>query len=377
MAVFQGAPLPDIKETTQKTTEAPGYYTDYLSGLSQAGTSQLGKTPDQLVAPLTALQQQGYAAIPGAATSYQPQLGNAEQTAAQAAGISSEDISRFMNPYTQNVVEEMQRLSEENVRRNVMPSLKGAFVGRGDLGSRRYAGATGQSLADIQRNLTGQQFGALSAGFNKAADLATSEAQLQNQVAQTQTRQAQIDQELGLAGAKAMTTAGGEQQAYEQARLESPLKTATAVSKLMQGQQVPMGTLQTFTGPKAGSYRTSELANVTGLSTFLASSAAGKSGAQIVDLLKSLGIKGSGPAGSYTAEDVLAAQTESQNEAFWGNLLRGESTSIPQYLENSAPPANFYTDESGNRLYFDTDDFGNRVYYDTDDFGNRIYPEIP
>jgi hypothetical protein len=339
MAVFQGAPLPDIKETTQKTTEAPSYYTDYLSGLSQAGTAQLAKTPDQLVAPLTALQQQGYAAIPGAATSYQPQLGVSQQTAAQAAGISPEDVSRFMNPYTQNVVEEMERLAQQNVRRNVMPSLTAAAVGRGDLGSRRYASATGQSLADIQRNLTGQQYGALSAGYKQAVDAATSEAQLQNQVAQTQARQAQIDQELGLAGAKAMTTAGAEQQAYEQARLEAPLKTATAVSKLMQGQQVPMGTLQTFTGPKAGSYRTSDLANVTGLSTFLASSAAGKSGEQIVGLLKSLGIKGSGPAGSYTAEDVLAAQTEGQNEAFWSNFLRGEDTSIPEYLQDNSASA--------------------------------------
>jgi hypothetical protein len=69
MPVFQGAPLPDITETTKKLTEAPGYYTDYLSGLSQAGTTQLAKTPDQLVAPLTAMQQQGYAAVPTAAES--------------------------------------------------------------------------------------------------------------------------------------------------------------------------------------------------------------------------------------------------------------------------------------------------------------------
>jgi hypothetical protein len=339
MPVFQGAPLPDITETTKKLTEAPGYYTDYLSGLSQAGTTQLAKTPDQLVAPLTAMQQQGYAAVPTAAESYRPQLAASQQTAGLAAGIGAEDISRFMNPYTQNVVDEMERLAQQNIRRNVMPSLTAAAVGRGDLGSRRYASATGQSLADIQRSLTGQQFGALSAGYNKAVDAATAEAQLQNQVAQTQARQAQMEQELGLSGAKAMTTAGGEQQAYEQARLESPLKTATAVSKLMQGQAVPMCSLSTFTGPKAGSYRTSDLANVTGLSTFLASSAAGKSGAQIVDLLKSLGIKGSGPAGSYTAEDVLAAQTEGQNEAFWSNFLRGEDTSIPEYLRDNSATA--------------------------------------
>ncbi len=241
-----------VTETQRKTTEAPDYYTDYLSGLSKAGTTELAKTPDQLVAPLTALQQQGYAAVPGAAEAYRPQLTTAQQTAAQASGVSSGDISRFMDPYTQNVVQEMERLAQQNIQRNVMPSLTAAAVGRGDLGSRRYAAATGQSLADIQRNLTGQQYGALSAGYKTALDAAMSEAQLQNQVAQTQSRQAQMEQELGLAGAKAMTTAGGEQQAYEQARLESPLKAATAVSKLMQGQSVPLSTLQSITRPAKG-----------------------------------------------------------------------------------------------------------------------------
>jgi hypothetical protein len=336
MAIFQGAPLPDITQTNQKLTEAPGYYTDYLTGLSQAGTSQLAKTPDQLVAPLTALQQQGYEAVPGAATAYKPGLATAQGTAAQAAGIGEQDISRFMNPYTQNVVDEMERLAQQNIRRNVMPSLTAAAVGRGDLGSRRYASATGQSLADIQRQLTGQQYGALSAGYKQALDAATEEARLQNAVSQTQARQAQLEQELGLSGAKAMTEAGGQQQAYEQARLEAPLKTATQVSKLMQGQAVPMQTTEKFVGPKGKDfYQNSALGNVTGLSTFLASSAAGKSGTEIVKLLKSLGIPGSGSKGEYTSEDVLRAQTEAQNENFWASVLRPNSTydNIIQYAD--------------------------------------------
>jgi hypothetical protein len=110
----------------------------------------------------------------------------------------------------------------------------------------------------------------------------------------------------------------------------------------MQGQQVPMGSLSTFTGPKAGAYQTSDMARVTGLSTFLASSAAGKSGTEIVKLLKSLGIPGSGPKGEYTAQDVLAAQTEGQNEAFWSNFLRGEATSMPEYLGGPDYPVPTY-----------------------------------
>lgn len=356
MAAFQGAPLPDITETTKKITEAPGYYTDYLAGLSAAGTRELAKTPDQLVAPLTAMQQQGYAQIPTAAAAYQPGLATAQQTAAQAAGIGPEDISRFMNPYTQNVVQEMERLAQQNIQRNVLPSLTAAAVGRGDLGSRRYATATGQSLADIQRGLTGQQYGALSAGYKQALDAATEEARLQNAVAQTQAKQAAMEQELGLAGATAMTKAGGEQQAYEQARLEAPLKAATGVSRLMQGQQVPLGSTQTFVGPKAGAYQTSDISRVMGLGTFLGSAAAGKAGSRIVDFVKALGVTPSGPGGRVTQQDIAQAglygspsdwereytrflenqanQAEDIDNSYWQSLIQGGGTSSPSDLND-------------------------------------------
>lgn len=351
MAVFQGAPLPNITETTKKLTETPQFYTDYLSGLSQAGATALGKTPDQLVAPLTALQQQGYAAVPGAAEAYRPQLATAQQTAGQAAGVGAEDISRFMDPYTQNVVQEMERLAQQNIQRNVMPSLTAGAVGRGDLGSRRYASSMGQSLSDIQRNLTGQQYGALSSGYKSALDAAMAEAQLQNQVARTQAEQAKMEQELGLSGAKAMTTAGKEQQEYEQALLESPLKTATGVSKLMQGQTLPVASTQTFTGPKAGAYQTSGMQNIalTGLSSVLAAQAANKAAPEIATLLKSLGIKGSGPQGSYTEKDILQAQQEAQNESYWASLLRNES--VPTYWEPGGGDYNYESFGGGSGTF--------------------------
>lgn len=294
-----------VTATEKKATEAPSYYTDYLTGLSQAGTAQLAKTPDQLVAPLTAMQQQGYGQIPTAAAAYQPGLTTAQQTAAQAAGIGAEDINRFMNPYTQNVVEEMERLAQQNIQRNVMPSLTGSAVGLGDLGSRRYAAARGQSLADIQRNLTGQQFGALSTGFKTALDAATEEARLQNAVSQTQAKQAAMEQELGLSGAKAMTTAGAEQQAYEQARLEAPLKTATAVSRLMQGQAVPMVTTQTTTRPGTkNELGTSTLGNIETLGSYIKSAMSDKPVGAIASFLKYMGVKGTGPGGQYTPAEL-------------------------------------------------------------------------
>ena len=55
--MFTGVAAPDVQTTRTTGTTAPQYYTDYLSNLAQAGQTQLAKTPEQLVAPLTAMQQ--------------------------------------------------------------------------------------------------------------------------------------------------------------------------------------------------------------------------------------------------------------------------------------------------------------------------------
>lgn len=269
--IFQGSALPDIKEKEVTATTSPDYFKNYLTDVAGAGQTALARPADQLIAPLTDLQTQGYGAIPTAAGAYKPQLTLAEQTAANASGISSEDISRFLNPYTQNVVNEMGRLQSQNVQRNLMPQLKGQFVGTGGLGGQRYANALGQTASDLQTNLTGQQYGALSSGYKSALDAAMQEAQLQNQVAQTQGTLAGKEQELGLTGAGAMTKAGAEQQAYEQAKIDAPLKNATNVAALLRGYQVPTTVSREFTGPKAGTYGLSPLSQITGITSLLGS----------------------------------------------------------------------------------------------------------
>jgi hypothetical protein len=176
-----------------------------------------------------------------------------------------------MNPYTQNVVDEMGRLSQQNVQRNLLPTMKAGFVGSGGLGSQRYASALGQGLADTQTNLTGQQYGALSSGYKSAVDQAIQNAQLENQAAKTQADIASKEQELGLSGASAMTKAGAEKQAYTQSIIDAPLKNAANVSQLLKGYTIPTSTTEDFTGPIAGVYSPSPLSQISGLGTLLAS----------------------------------------------------------------------------------------------------------
>ena len=270
-SIFTGTAAPDVNTTKTTATTAPTYYTDYLTDLSQAGQTQLGKTPEQLVAPLTAMQQQGYAAVPGAATSYQPGLSAAEQTAANAANVSPAEIQSYMNPYTTNVVNEMERLAQQNLSRNLMPQLKAQFVGTGGLGGRRYAGATGQTLTDWQNDLLGKQTGALQSGYSEALKAALQEQQNQTQAAQTQGALAGKEQELGLTGAGALTKAGAEQQAYEQSLRDAQLKNATNVSALLRSYNIPTSVTEKFTGPIAGVYGNSPLSQIAGLSSLIGS----------------------------------------------------------------------------------------------------------
>lgn len=294
MALTQGSPLPDITQTTTRTDQAPDYYTNYLSGLSQAGQTAVARSPTQSVAGYDPMQVMGYNNLPGATTSYLPQLQAAQNTASQAAqGITPERIQALMNPYTSNVVDEMGRLSQQNVQRNLLPTMKAGFVGTGGMGSQRYANALGQSMSDVQSNLTGQQYGALSKGYSEGLKGALDEAQLQNLAAGTQGKLAQQEMDMGLTGAGALTKAGAERQAYQQSLLDAPLKTATSASGLMRGYTVPQSQVEKFVGPKAGSYGTSDLSNILGVLSVLGSAAGGKgmstvagAGGSLIDMLK-------------------------------------------------------------------------------------------
>lgn len=284
MGWLQGEPLPNITETTTGTQTTPDYYTNYLTGLSQAGQSALYsqmpdytagtpgtlKTGQELIAGYDPLQTTGYAGLEDAAGAYKDTLQSAIDTAGlPAGGLQSSRINALMDPYTQNVVKEMERLSQQNVQRQLLPTMKAGFVGSGGLGSQRYAGALGQALADVQSNLTGQQYGALSKGYSDAMKAALDELRIQNEAAKTQGALAGQEQEYGLTGAKALIEGGAGRQAYEQSVLDAPGRMAKEMADVMRGFQVPTSETSTFVGPKAGVYSKSELEQLMGVMAML------------------------------------------------------------------------------------------------------------
>jgi hypothetical protein len=252
-----------------------------------------------------------------------------------------------MNPYTQNVVNEMARLSQQNLQRNALPSLKANFVGTGGLGSQRYANALGQSLVDTQSNLTGAQTGALTKGYSEALKAALDEAQLKNVTAQTQGKLAEQEQTLGLLGAGALTKAGSEKQAYEQALLDAPLKTAKTASDLMRNYTVPNTQTQTVKGPgQSGQYSKSDLENVMGVLSLLGSAAGGKGAATVGNVGLSLFDFFKKQLGT-TNPELFSGTTETGGGGTTGNLTYDYNPdgSIKSYTTSDGVV--HYTTESG------------------------------
>jgi len=318
MGFLQGNALPNVTETQTTTDKLPDWYTNVATGLSSVGQDYLKKTPDQLVAGYDPMQTQGYGQIEGAAGAYKPGLASATQTAnAAAAGITPERLQQLMNPYTQNVVQELARQSGLNLQRNILPQITGQFVGSGALGSSRYAGALGQAMTDTAANLSGQQGKLLESGYSDAMKSLLQEQQNQVAAGKLQGDLAAQEQTLGLAGAKALTTAGAERQKYEQQKLEAPLTAASNVAGLLRGYTLPNDKTQTIVKPgQQGQFGMSDFEKLGSIISVLG----GTDKAKFLEGLKSAGNNIKGYVTSFIGSNPQYNWT---NTAGWGSYGTG------------------------------------------------------
>jgi hypothetical protein len=280
MSLTQGSPLPSITTTKDVKTLGPDWYNQYLQDLSKPGEALLSKTGEQLVAPMSDLQRNALSAAPGDLSRYEALMQEAGQTARTAAqGVTPESIQAFMNPYTSGVVDEMARLQQQNLQRNLLPSLKGAFAGTGGFGSQRMMGALGQMGADVQANLLGQQQKALETGYNKALDTALAQAGLTRQAAETQRAISQTDIDAAIKELESLYGLGSKEQQFEQSKILAPVAAAKSAADVYSNLKVPTTVSETAVGPIPGAYSTSPLAQIAGLGSLFASGAGGTSAA--------------------------------------------------------------------------------------------------
>jgi len=264
--IFQGAPLPTITTTEQQQTTLPDFYTNYLQDVANLGTNAVQQGG---VAGFSPLQQQAFQMAPNAAFSG-AQTAGAGANLLGASGVTGapDIVNNYMNPYTGNVVNEMARLQQQNLQRNVLPTIAGGGVSSGSFGSRRQQQALGQALSDMQRNLTGQQYQALSTGYGDAMKNAQTDLNRQMQAGQGLGNIATQQYNIGSGGLKQLSDLGGLQQTQGQRQLDYPMIQAQNFAKLMQGYSMPQGTAIQKTGPgSAGQYAASPLGQIAGLLT--------------------------------------------------------------------------------------------------------------
>jgi hypothetical protein len=172
-----------------------------------------------------------------------------------------------MDPYQQNVINEMTRLQQRGIQENVLPNLRAGAAGTGQFGSQRAAQVTGQTLRDLQADLLGRQYGALSEGYKTALGAAQTDLSRQMQAGQALGNLGQVQQGMGTTGLKTLTELGGMEQALGQKVLDYPMAQAQQYRQMLQGYQIPMsGTKQTV---GSTGYSNSPLSQMAGLLALL------------------------------------------------------------------------------------------------------------
>lgn len=94
-------------------------------------------------------------------------------------------VNQYMSPYINDVVNQIGQLGQNQIAQNLAPSTTAGIVGAGQFGSSRGAQALGQTIANANTNILGQQSTALQAGYGQA--LTAAQQQLANQLTAGQT----------------------------------------------------------------------------------------------------------------------------------------------------------------------------------------------
>lgn len=297
--------------TTATTT--PQFYTDYLNNV--AGRATAGANAAQYVGA-SPLQTQAFTGVAQNVGNYQPALAaaganynaaaNTDITGAASpyltAGTTTSGLTQanpyltsgtssaanivgdYMNPYTQNVVNQIGLANQQNIAQNLSPGITAGAVGSGQFGSARGAnalalgisnaniGALGLQSQALQKGYSdalaaaqqqrlnqlnaGQTAGTLQGQFNTnqvtagqaAANAAAQEAAARSTAATGMTNLGQQQQQSGLADVNALATLGGQQQTIAQNKELFPLDVAGKQMAALSGAQIPTSTMQTMTG---------------------------------------------------------------------------------------------------------------------------------
>jgi hypothetical protein len=86
------------------------------------------------------------------------------------------NYSKYMSPYTSEVVDNIARLGKRNWEDTIMPGVNSSMIGSGQFGSTRNADILAKAGLSANQDIMGMQSNALQSGYNSAAGIFGSDA---------------------------------------------------------------------------------------------------------------------------------------------------------------------------------------------------------
>ena len=253
--------------TTTQTSQLPAWYNQYAQNLigralsvtaepyQEYGAARIaGFTPDQQQAMQLARQSVGIG---------EPAVQQAQQMAQQAAQTTfPQQAQTYMNPFIQNVVENVAASAGRNLRENLLPQVNRTFVGGGTFGGSRSADFMNRAVRDANQAALRQQGELLSQGYGQAADIFGRDASRQLAGAQQLGNLGQQMQQMRGTDIASLGGIGQQQQnlaqtsanlAYEDftRQRDFPYMQAQRLAGLGQGISLPQTQTTTQPGPNS------------------------------------------------------------------------------------------------------------------------------
>lgn len=279
--ISSGSVPPTVTSETNNIGNSPLWYSQYVASLINRSNA-IAAEPAQIyggqrLAGFTQPQQAAQQYGQQNATAWQPLLADAgAATARGSAAFDPSQLNQFMSPYTEGVVNEIERQGMRNFNEKLMPALRDEFVGSGQFGSTRHMDFAGRAARDTNESILGQSAlarqGAFTAGMNNYD-------QWQDRALQGGTALgalAKDRQALDIGTMGGLSAIGQEQQALDQRNLDLgyedfqyqrnyPRQTADWLNAVMRGNAPPPSSTITTTGPYQGTMGPSPLAQLVGL----------------------------------------------------------------------------------------------------------------
>ena len=260
-----------LQSSQNKSTCAPGYYTNYLTTLATKGQQAACQAQYVGAQPL---QQEAFCQVATNFGAQQPTFqgalstlgcaankniaGAAQPYLNQALNTNTGQLAQcYMSPYITSAVNQMSDIANRNIQQNLDPMATAGLVGSGQFGSQRGAQVLGQVRANALQCLNNSIANMENTGYNQALNAATQRQSLLNQLASTagtttaecaRAKQAaglgmgtvgQEAQAANIACINALSTLGSQQQTIGQNAQCYDLSKYAKMAGLLQGASIP------------------------------------------------------------------------------------------------------------------------------------------